>query len=81
MNGHPRAVVQVDPPQPLEDTVPDDALAAEQITDPATGMTRADLRRAALTVCSYAQDPDEARDLLDALGLLDDLKGDHTLAS
>ncbi len=33
-----------------------------------------ELRRAALTVCGRANDVDEARDLLDALGLLDDLR-------
>jgi hypothetical protein len=48
--------------------------------DPATGLTREDLRRAALTVCSYATDTDDARLLLDALGLLDDLR-EQPLAS
>jgi len=42
--------------------------------DPATGLTRDDLRRAALTVCAYATDADDARALLEALGLVDDLR-------
>ena len=50
-------------------------------TDPATGLTRADLRRAALAVCSYASDAAEARDLLESLGLLDDLRDAQSLAS
>lgn len=53
--------------------------------DPATGLTREDLRRAALSVCRYAAEADlgtdGARDLLEALGLLDDLRGTQTLAS
>ena len=44
--------------------------------DPATGLTREDLRAAALTVCGYATDVDDARVLLEALGLLDDLRPD-----
>ena len=44
--------------------------------DPATGLSRDDLRRAALTVCSYATDVDDARDLLEALGLVEDLRGE-----
>ena len=48
--------------------------------DPATGLSREDLRRAALTVCGYATDADEARQLLEALGLLDQLQ-DSALAS
>ena len=48
--------------------------------DPATGLTSEDLRRAALTVCSYAADAEEARRLLEALGLLDQLQ-DSALAS
>ena len=48
--------------------------------DLATGLTRDDLRHAALTVCSYATDADDARDLLEALGLVDDLR-DGALAS
>ena len=48
--------------------------------DPATGLTRSDLRRAALSVCSYAADADEARYLLEALGLLDDLRSADSLA-
>ena len=49
-------------------------------TDPATGLTPGDLRRAALTVCRYAVDAEEARTLLAALGLLDVLQ-DEALAS
>lgn len=50
-------------------------------TDPSTGLTRDDLRRAALSVCSYAADADEARDLLESLGLLQDLRDAQRLAS
>lgn len=42
--------------------------------DPATGLTRDDLRRAALTVCGYATDAQDARALLEALGLVEDLR-------
>lgn len=49
------------------------------VVDPATGLTPADLRRAALTVCRYADDADEARTMLEALGLLDVLR-DEALA-
>lgn len=49
--------------------------------DPATGLTPADLRRAALSVCAYVEDAAEARELLDALGLLDELRGATSLAS
>ena len=49
---------------------------AMTVTDPATGLTQADLRRAALTVCGYAVDADEARTMLTALGLLDALQGE-----
>lgn len=48
--------------------------------DPATGLTREDLRAAAVTVCSYATDADDARYLLEALGLIDDLRSE-SLAS
>ena len=44
--------------------------------DPATGLTHDDLRAAALTVCAYATDVDDARALLEALGLVDDLRPD-----
>ena len=44
--------------------------------DPASGLTRADLRAAALTVCGYAEDADDARLLLEALGLVEDLRQD-----
>jgi hypothetical protein len=37
----------------------------------AAGLSADDVRRAALTVCRYAVDADEARRLLEALGLLD----------
>lgn len=42
--------------------------------DPATGMSLNDLRRAALTVCAYATDSDDARELLEALGLFEELR-------
>jgi hypothetical protein len=42
--------------------------------DLATGLSRNDLRRAALTVCSYATDAQDARALLEALGLVEDLR-------
>ena len=48
--------------------------------DPATGLTRDDLHRAAVTVCSYATDVDDARTLLEALGLVDELRS-QSLAS
>jgi hypothetical protein len=44
------------------------------LLDPATGLTPADLRRAALTVCGYATDADDARTLLEALGLTEGLR-------
>ena len=49
---------------------------ADNTTDLATGLTRDDLRRAALTVCGYATDAADARDLLEALGLAQDLRQD-----
>lgn len=48
--------------------------------DLATGLTADDRRRAALVVCDYAGDAQEAREMLDALGLLDDLR-EQRLAS
>ena len=42
--------------------------------DLATGLTRDDLRRAALTVCGWSTDADDARALLEALGLVEDLR-------
>jgi hypothetical protein len=48
--------------------------------DLATGLTRADLRAAALTACGYATDADDARYLLEALGLVDELRAE-SLAS
>jgi len=50
-------------------------------SDPATGFTRDDLHRAALSACSYAADAAEARELLEALGLLEDLREASRLAS
>ena len=50
------------------------------VPDPGTGLTPADRRHAALAVCSYAADVEEARELLDALGLLDELRGEDRLA-
>ncbi|MEX2289537.1 MAG: hypothetical protein WD794_04315 [Mycobacteriales bacterium] len=46
------------------------------ILDPATGLTPANLRAAALTACNYATDAEDARYLLEALGLLQDLRPD-----
>lgn len=43
---------------------------------PSNGLTRTDLRRAALSACSYATDVDDARVLLEALGLVEDLRAD-----
>ena len=51
------------------------------VADPGTGFTLADLRQAALAVCSYAHDREDARTLLEALGLLDDLRGSERIAS
>lgn len=48
--------------------------------DAATGLTRDDLRRAALTACAYASDVDDARTLLEALGLVEELRA-QSLAS
>ena len=48
--------------------------------DLATGLTRSDLRNAALTVCRYATDVEDARYLLEALGLVEDLRAE-SLAS
>ena len=42
--------------------------------DLATGHTSASLRHAALVVCDYARDAEEAAELLEALGLLDVLR-------
>jgi hypothetical protein len=53
---------------------------ATTVLDPATGLSPQDLRQAALTVCSYATDAAEARDLLEALGLFEVLQ-DSALAS
>ena len=49
--------------------------SANEIMDPATGLTPDDLRAAALTVCAYATDTQDARELLEALGLIEDLRG------
>jgi hypothetical protein len=49
---------------------------ADDTMDLATGLTPDDLRRAALTVCGYATDADDARSLLEALGLVEDLRAD-----
>jgi hypothetical protein len=57
-------------------------MADETLTlDPATGLTKGDLRRAALTVCRFATDVDDARELLDALGLTEDLRRPEPAAS
>ena len=69
--------------QPIdsEDTVQDLDRSTALVADPATGLTPTDLRRAALSVCSYATDAEDARALLETLGLLDDLRNPATLAS
>ena len=64
-----------------EDTMQDLDRSTALVADPATGLTPTDLRRAALSVCAYATDAEDAAGLLDALGLLDDLRGQTTLAS
>lgn len=46
----------------------------------ATGLTPDDVRRAALTVCGYATDAGDARELLEALGLVEELRSE-SLAS
>ncbi len=51
------------------------------VADPGTGLSPVDLRRAALAVCSYAHDREDAHSLLEALGLLDDLRTAERLAS
>ena len=56
------------------------ANAHDDDIDLATGLTRGDLRNAALTVCRYSTDADDARYLLEALGLVDDLRAE-SLAS
>jgi hypothetical protein len=64
-----------------EDTMQDLDRTTSLVADPATGLTPADLRRAALAVCGYATDADDARELLAALGLLDELGERGVLAS
>lgn len=44
--------------------------------DLATGLSRNDLRRAALTVCGFATDVEDARELLESLGLVEGLRQD-----
>jgi hypothetical protein len=48
--------------------------------DPTAGLSRGDLRAAALTVCGYATDTEDARSLLEALGLVEGLR-QESLAS
>jgi hypothetical protein len=68
--------------QDLDRTAPLTAsLTASLVADPATGLTPADLRRAAIAVCSYANDVEDARELLTALGLVDELGGRSSIAS
>ncbi|MCW2777531.1 MAG: hypothetical protein JWN17_1256 [Frankiales bacterium] len=55
-------------------------LDLDLVPDPATGITPAGRRRAALSVCAYAGDVEVARELLDALGLLEELQREATLA-
>jgi hypothetical protein len=64
-----------------EGTMQDLDRTTSLVADPATGLTPADLRRAALAVCGYATDAADARDLLSALGLLDELGERSSLAS
>lgn len=53
----------------------------EDIPDRGTGLTAADRRHAALAICQSANDADDARVLLEALGLLDELRGAEQLAA
>lgn len=64
----------------MSQSIPTPPLADDD-TDLATGLTGRDLRRAALAVCAASTDVDDARDLLDALGLRDQLRGTDRLAS
>ncbi len=59
-----------DPP-PVATVMSDDA---DDTLDLSTGLSRNDLRRAALVVCGYSTDVDDARDLLEALGLEQSLR-------
>lgn len=47
---------------------------ADDTLDLSTGLSRNDLRRAALVVCGYSTDVDDARSLLEALGLEQSLR-------
>jgi hypothetical protein len=49
---------------------------SDETMDLGTGLTRDDLRAAALTVCGYATDVTDARELLEVLGLVDGLRQD-----
>jgi len=60
-----------------ETTMTDDQ---NDVQDLATGLSRNNLRRAALTVCGHATDIEDARSLLEALGLVEDLR-QESLAS
>ena len=62
------------------DTTANDAVDTA-LTDPATGLTAQDRRRAAVVACSYATDVDDAREILEALGLVDELRQDLRVAS
>ena len=68
-------------PTNSEDPVQDLDRSTALVADPATGLTPTDLRRAALSVCAYATDAEDDRGLLEALGLLDDLRDPASLAS
>lgn len=48
----------------------------DDIQDLSTGLSRNDLRRAALTVCGFATDTEDARELLESLGLVEGLRQD-----
>ena len=64
-------------PEMTETTMTDDQ---NDVQDLATGLSRNNLRRAALTVCGHATDIEDARSLLEALGLVEDLR-QESLAS
>ncbi len=56
------------------DSLPSLSLADTILDGALTPLTAADLRRARLTCARHATDPDDLRDLLDALGLGEDAR-------
>lgn len=58
-------------PQAVAPVMSDDA---DDTLDLSTGLSRNDLRRAALVVCGYSTDVDDARSLLESLGLEQSLR-------